>query len=163
MFIVARQESLTVCSSVFMFTLWPILALLSSDQFAVFLQCRLFPADCVNTSFGEISASTHFSQSSATHLLSLEHRLHSLSTCMHSQAKSFIQCSGCYDNYECGAECYIRIWSSSCTVAHLHSFNAMVIMQAILGKQLKQRSVLKDQYPLLEFENDFYLKGQSKN
>lgn len=39
----------------------------------------------------------------------------------------------------------IRIWSSSYTVAHLHSFNAMVIMQAILGKQLKQRSVIKDQ------------------
>lgn len=60
-------------------------------------------------------------------------------------AKSFIKCSGCYDNYECGAERYIRIWSSSCTVAHLPSFNAMVIMQAILGKQLKQRPVLKDQ------------------
>lgn len=140
MFIVAQHESLTVCSSVVMFMLWPILPLLNCDQFAVFLQWRLFPADCVKTR--DFRFHTLLSILS-THLLSLEHRLHSLSTCMHSQAKSFIKCSGCYDNYECGAECYIRIWSSSCTVAHLHSFNAMVIMQAILGKQLKQRSVAK--------------------
>lgn len=31
------------------------------------------------------------------------------------------------------------------TLLHLHSINAMVIMQAILGKQLKQRSMIKDQ------------------
>lgn len=86
--------------------------------------------NCVNALFGEMSVSTHFARSSATHLPSSERQLHLFSpTCAHAlSAKSFIKCSGCYDNYECGAQCRIRNWSSSYTVAHLHSFNAMVIM-----------------------------------
>lgn len=91
----------------------------------------LYPQNCVNTASGKIS--------SGTHLQSLEHQIHSFFLIHALSAESFIKCSRCYDNYECSAWCYI----SSYSVAHLHSFNAMVITQAILEKQLKQRSVWK--------------------
>lgn len=143
MFIVVWQESLTVFFSRWWLYSGPLWR-------SVTIICNAFSAlsfthdCCVNTPFGEISLSTLPSFLSHTSAVfgapaPLVFHMHALS------AKSFIKCSGCYDNYECGARCYIRIWSSSCTAAHLQSFNAMVIMQAILGKQLKQRSVLKDQ------------------
>lgn len=106
-------------------------------------QCRLYPQNCVNTAFGKISISTHVNHSSATHLQSLERRLHSFSTYMHSQLRASLNVQVVMTTMS--ALDAIRIWSSSYTVAHVHSFNAMVIMQAILGKQLKQRSVIKDQ------------------
>lgn len=52
------------------------------------LHAAFSPQNCVNAAFGEMSVSTRATLSSATHLQSLEYRIHSFSTCMHFQLRA---------------------------------------------------------------------------
>lgn len=73
----------------------------------------------------QMSIYGRFTCPSDTHLPSLKHQLsplHSFFTCRHSGAKSFIKCSGCYDNYECSTCRYnksLKKLSHRCTAPQL--------------------------------------------
>lgn len=107
-------------------------------------QCRLLPTKLCQHCFWE-NLLFHACHSFVSHTSAVfEHRIHLFSTYMHSQLRASLNVQVVMTTMSAALDA-LRIWSSSYTVAHLHNFNAMVIMQVILGKQLKHRSVMKDQ------------------
>lgn len=108
----------------------------------IFCAWRLHHSCCFpspSLPLAEICIYKQFTCPSDTQLLSFKpplSPLHSFSTCRHSWLRASLNVQVVMTTMSAALNTTLRIWRSSHTVAHLHTFNAIVILQTNLRKQL---------------------------